>query len=394
MPRRAASAGACIDDRRAVDANLARVGAMDAGQDLHQRRLAGAVLADERRRSRRPETSKSTRSSATTPGKRLEIADICSKGTGIHGDSGPRRGNSDGTRSGRSGWSSRRIDRIGRGRANAPTVSPTPAPAYVESCYFCPRNLRVERRAQSRLPVGVRLRQRPSLRRRRRAARARSAARHLSERAGHRRGARGLLHAEAQHDARGAAGRRDRRAARHLARSVPRARRAARGPPRADVREQGRGRRRVEPASARADLRDELRLQDDRDRGRRQPALLPGARPRAVSGHHPRRAGRRPPDSLRELVGDRRSSRTSRATPTSATSRRRRRTPAWRRCRRASCDELAAALKSLLVRYDNLWRMSFPVRADAAPGADRRRRPLRLPLPHRVPPAAAQAATC
>ena len=36
------------DNRRAVDANLARVGAMDAGQDLHQRRLAGAVLADER----------------------------------------------------------------------------------------------------------------------------------------------------------------------------------------------------------------------------------------------------------------------------------------------------------------------------------------------------------
>src|SRR5205814_9794737 len=35
-------------DRPAVDANRARVGLMDPVQDVHQRRLAGAVLADER----------------------------------------------------------------------------------------------------------------------------------------------------------------------------------------------------------------------------------------------------------------------------------------------------------------------------------------------------------
>ena len=117
----------------------------------------------------------------------------------------------------------------------------------------------------------------------------------------------------------------------HVARSVPRARRAARGPPRADVREQGRGGRRVEPAPARADLRDELRLQDHRDRSRREPALLRGARPRALSGHHPRRS--RTTDAGSCSRARRRSSffRTSRGTPTSATSRRRRRTPAWRR---------------------------------------------------------------
>jgi hypothetical protein len=35
------------DHRHVVDRNLARVRAMDPGQDLHQRRLAGAILADQ-----------------------------------------------------------------------------------------------------------------------------------------------------------------------------------------------------------------------------------------------------------------------------------------------------------------------------------------------------------
>ena len=111
------------------------------GQDLHQRRLAGAVLADQRD-DLAARTSKSTSSSATTPGKRLEIADICSKGTGVNEAPAPRRGSSDGTRCARSGWSLRRIDRIGRGRANALRCRRL-RPAYVESCYFCPRNVRV-----------------------------------------------------------------------------------------------------------------------------------------------------------------------------------------------------------------------------------------------------------
>ena len=54
-------------------------------------------------------------------------------------------------------------------------------------------------------------------------------------------------------------------------------------------------------------------------------------------------------------------------------------------------DELAVALKSLLVRYDNLWQMSFPyvLTLHQAPtdGADHSG----LSLPHRMPPAAPQA---
>ena len=53
--------------------------------------------------------------------------------------------------------------------------------------------------------------------------------------------------------------------------------------------------------------------------------------------------------------------------------------------------DLAVALKSLLVRYDNLWQMSFPyvLTLHQAPtdGADYSG----IPFPHRVPPAAAQA---
>ena len=59
----------------------------------------------------------------------------------------------------------------------------------------------------------------------------------------------------------------------------------ARGQSRAHLREQRRSRRRLEPASPLPDLRDQLRLQDDRDRGRRQPAILRRTRPRAVPGH-------------------------------------------------------------------------------------------------------------
>ena len=48
MPRRAAPPGPSMVTGGAVEADLAGVGLVDAGKDLHQRGLAGAVLADER----------------------------------------------------------------------------------------------------------------------------------------------------------------------------------------------------------------------------------------------------------------------------------------------------------------------------------------------------------
>ena len=48
MPRRAAPPGPSMLTGCAVEADLAGIGPVDAGEDLHQRRLAGAVLADER----------------------------------------------------------------------------------------------------------------------------------------------------------------------------------------------------------------------------------------------------------------------------------------------------------------------------------------------------------
>ena len=111
--------------------------------------------------------------------------------------------------------------------------------------------------------------------------------------------------------------------------------RAARGAPRAHVREQGRGRRRVEPAPALSDLRDQLRLQDDRDRGRIASRRIYAEHGRVlfqdiIAAENWRTAAgcwsrtRRPS----------RSCRTSRATPTRATLRRRQRTRAWPTMRR------------------------------------------------------------
>ena len=55
MPWRAASVGAAQDDRLAAQEDLAGVRLVDAGQDAHQRRLAGAVLADQAHHLVRPE---------------------------------------------------------------------------------------------------------------------------------------------------------------------------------------------------------------------------------------------------------------------------------------------------------------------------------------------------
>ena len=47
MPSAIASLGVLIDGRLAADADLAAVGLVEAVEDRHQRRLAGAVLADD-----------------------------------------------------------------------------------------------------------------------------------------------------------------------------------------------------------------------------------------------------------------------------------------------------------------------------------------------------------
>ena len=57
-------------DRLPEQLDLAGIGALRAGQDLQQRRLAGAVLAEQRVDLAGP-TSRWTSSSASTPGKRL-----------------------------------------------------------------------------------------------------------------------------------------------------------------------------------------------------------------------------------------------------------------------------------------------------------------------------------
>ena len=80
MPCLIASAGEAIDDRLAVQPDLALVGLVEPVEDAHQRALAGAVLAEAARAPRRRRTSKSTWSLATTPGKRLVMPRISSNG--------------------------------------------------------------------------------------------------------------------------------------------------------------------------------------------------------------------------------------------------------------------------------------------------------------------------
>ena len=130
---------------------------------------------------------------------------------------------------------------------------------------------------------------------------------------------------------------------------------------RAHVREQGRGRRREQSASALPDLRDELRLPHDRGRrSRRRRSTSPSTAAccfddiidaEEADGRRARRRSR----------GARcRSCRTSRAIRTRRTSRRARRTRASPTCRRSELDDFADVLRRTLVRMDNLWRMSFP----------------------------------
>ena len=163
--------------------------------------------------------------------------------------------------------------------------------------------------------------------------------------------------------------------------------------PRADFENKGEVVGRLEPAPALPDLRDQLRLQDHRDRGpRRRARHLRRHRPRAVPGH-PRAPsaadGRRilfendtaiafVPYFARyayEVYVAPKATRAERGGPR----------------RRRGAPTSPSALRHVTVQFDNLWRMPFPYVHGAAPGAHRRRRPSRLPLPHRVPSPAAQA---
>ena len=72
MPACGPPLGRGRDERLVADAGRRpAVGAIDAGEDLEERRLAGAVLAEQRDGPRPPAPSRLTSSSACTPGKPL-----------------------------------------------------------------------------------------------------------------------------------------------------------------------------------------------------------------------------------------------------------------------------------------------------------------------------------
>ena len=152
----------------------------------------------------------------------------------------------------------------------------------------------------------------------------------------------------------------DRRGRRPLARPDARAGRAPGGSPGVVLREQGRRRRRLQSAPARPDLRDVVRVEDVRDRARRVGAPPARHRPRADGGHHARRAAGRPPRAARGRARDR-----VRALLRPLRLRGLRRPQAARGARvrsrpRPRCAALAGAISAVTVRFDNLWRMSFP----------------------------------
>ena len=84
MPMPSAARGVRVGDRDrlALPADLALVGVQHAVDDLDQRRLAGAVLAEQRVDLARHAPRSSTRSLATTPGKRLVMPRSSRRGGG------------------------------------------------------------------------------------------------------------------------------------------------------------------------------------------------------------------------------------------------------------------------------------------------------------------------
>ena len=159
---------------------------------------------------------------------------------------------------------------------------------------------------------------------------------------------------------------------------------------RPDLREQGRGRRRQQPAPALPDLRDELHLQVHRD-GAAAPAAGISQRPAACcSRTSSPRSDRTGAGSSASTAAPSRSCRTSRATPTRPTSRRcgaSRRLRIWTTRSGATSPTV---LRDVVIRFDNLWRMPFPY-VMALHQAPVKGETSGLPLPHRVPSAAAPA---
>ena len=86
IPASIASFAECERDRLAVEQDLARVGLVEPVEDVHQRRLAGAVLAEQRVHLAR-RRSKSTWSLATMPGNALVMPRISR--TGASATAGP-----------------------------------------------------------------------------------------------------------------------------------------------------------------------------------------------------------------------------------------------------------------------------------------------------------------
>ena len=264
-----------------------------------------------------------------------------------------------------------------------------PAPVLPRRLLLLPRQSPHQRRGESSLRRRVRVRQRPPLRRAPRAGGDADPRGHPSQPARHRPLARGLLHAAARSLARRTGRPPDREPDCRLAGqcanwpSGPRWITSSRSRTR-------RSGRRVEPAPARPDLRDELRLQDHEteagasrrhydERGR---ALLAdvidaesadGRRVIAENEHAIAFVPYFARYAYEVFVSPKRTH-ASIATLDDAEARDLGR--GARRNRRPLRQPVADAVS---------------LRHAAAPGADRRRRLSRLPLPHRVPSAAAQA---
>ncbi len=162
-----------------------------------------------------------------------------------------------------------------------------------------------QREGQPAVHRHVRLRQRSPVRGPRCPESAGPAAPAVSRRTGLGPGTRRLLQPAPRRHVGRAAGRGHRCAAGHLAGSDARAGRATRGRACARLREQGRGRRRQQPASALPDLRHQLRLQVHRDRDACGRALPGRYRACPVPGCPEGRAHRRPPDPVRARRRDR-----------------------------------------------------------------------------------------
>ena len=159
---------------------------------------------------------------------------------------------------------------------------------------------------------------------------------------------------------------------------------------RARLREQGRSRRRLEPPPALPDLRDEFRIQDDRDGSA---ALASGTWPSTgrvlVPGHSCRRAGRRPPHHRGERLGHR-----LRAVFRALRLRGLRGAEGDAPEPRGTVRGRAARSRRRVTGGSRPLRQpvadAVSLRHAAAPGPDRRSRVSGLPLPYRVPPAAPQ----